>query len=157
MKPNVGLPDGKTKQVASSLGHVLADTYVLYVKTQNFHWNLVDPRFIALHKMFEEQYEQLAEATDVLAERIRGLGYLSPASLGEFLKLTSLKEAKSDLSGDEMLRTLLHDHETIIRTIRPLIAEFTEIHDEGSADVLIDRIREHEKTAWFIRSHLTKG
>lgn len=147
------LSEKKSSHLAQDLGHILANTYILYLKTQNFHWNVTDPRFHSLHEFFEEHYKQLAEAVDDLAERIRTLGVYAPASMKRFLELGSLEEAESHLSGDQMLRELLSDHETLVKEIRVLINKATDSGDEGSADLLIERLRYHEKTAWMIRSH----
>lgn len=141
------------KQVANSLSVVLADTYILYIKTQNFHWNVVDPRFYSLHKMLEKQYEELADAVDEIAERIRMLGQKSPGSMKEFLKLTSLQEADNDEAANEMIRQLANDHQAIAKHISPLIPTMQKLGDEGSADLLIQRLRYHEKTAWMLTSH----
>lgn len=153
MISKLGLNDKNIKKIVEELSQVLANTYIIYLKTQNFHWNVIDERFFFLHKMFEEQYEQLAEAVDVIAERIRILGHPTPASMREFLNLCTIKESKNHPSGQDMIRILVDDHEQIIREIRPKIAVFTDLHDEGSADMLIARIREHEKNAWMLRSH----
>lgn len=144
------------QQITTQLIHILADTYVLYLKTQNFHWNVVDPRFHSLHELFEEQYEQLAEATDIIAERIRMLGSHTPASMNQFLKQTSLEEAEGHYSGDEMLQLLLADHETCANQIRSSIEDCNRLNDAGTSDMLVARLREHEKAAWMIRSHLKK-
>lgn len=154
MATKIGISEKNIKQAVEILSLLLANTYVLYLKTQKFHWNVVDQRFYSLHKMFEEQYEQLAEAIDVIAERIRMLEHPTPATMKEFLKLATLKETDNVPGAQQMIRTLVNDHEQIIREIRPKIAELTELHDDGSADMLIGRIREHEKTAWMLRSHL---
>ncbi|MBN9377929.1 MAG: DNA starvation/stationary phase protection protein [Chlamydiales bacterium 38-26] len=154
MATKIGMSEKNLKQAVEILSLLLANTYVLYLKTQKFHWNVVDQRFYSLHKMFEEQYEQLAEAIDVIAERIRMLEHPTPATMKEFLKLATLKETDNVPGAQQMIRTLVNDHEQIIREIRPKIAELTELHDDGSADMLIGRIREHEKTAWMLRSHL---
>lgn len=154
MATKIGMSEKNLKQAVEILSLLLANTYVLYLKTQKFHWNVVDQRFYSLHKMFEEQYEQLAEAIDVIAERIRMLEHPTPATMKEFLKLATLKETDNVPDAQQMIRTLVNDHEQIIREIRPKIAELTELHDDGSADMLIGRIREHEKTAWMLRSHL---
>ena len=152
MATKIGMSEKNLKQAVEILSLLLANTYVLYLKTQKFHWNVVDQRFYSLHKMFEEQYEQLAEAIDVIAERIRMLEHPTPATMKEFLKLATLKETDNVPGAQQMIRTLVN--EQIIREIRPKIAELTELHDDGSADMLIGRIREHEKTAWMLRSHL---
>lgn len=140
-------------QTVQNLAEFLGDTYVLYVKTQNFHWNLIDPRFFFLHKMLEEQYEDLAETTDVIAERMRALGSKALGSMKEFLENSSLKEAPGEYSADEMLRQLANDHETIARGLHARIETANKEHDDGSADLFIQRLRVHDKTAWMLRSH----
>lgn len=152
-RANISLKPKAIEQLTHSLSVVLANTYLLYVKTQNFHWNVIDPRFYSLHKMLEEQYEGLAEAVDIIAERIRMLGNKSPASMEEFLELTTLKETSKQISGDEMLKQLLYDHEAIIKMLREKIDEAAEFEDQGTQDMYIQRLREHEKTAWMLRAH----
>ena len=154
MAVKLDLEPSVLQQIAQQLGMILADMYVLYVKTQNFHWNIVDPRFYSLHKFLEEQYEALAEAIDEVAERIRILGQRSPGSLQQFLDMTSLHESDGDLSGDEMLHALLKDHQSLAQQLRDRIEYVSNLRDEGTADLLINRLRFHEKTAWMIRSHL---
>lgn len=155
MANKLGISEKNVKKIVQDLSHILANTYVVYLKTQKFHWNVIDERFYSLHKMFEEQYEQLAEAIDIIAERIRMLEHPTPATMKDFLKLATVKETETyPSSGQQMIRILVNDHEQIIREIRPKIAEFTELHDDGSSDMLINRIREHEKIAWMLRSHL---
>jgi len=154
MNIDIGLEQNARKKIAHDLGIVLADTYVVYVKTQNFHWNVVDRRFYSLHLFFEKQYEELEESIDEVAERIRKLGERTPATLKQFLEMTTLKESKGDLSGDEMINQLLHDHESIIKSLRGYIEHASKLHDEGTADLLIQHLRFHEKTAWMLRSHL---
>lgn len=154
MASKLGIAEKNIKKIVSDLSILLSNTYVLYTKTQKFHWNVVDERFSILHKLFEEQYRELAEAVDEIAERIRMLEHKTPATLHEFLKLTTIKESDLIPGGQQMIRTLLADHEQIIREIRPKIAEFNELKDEGSGDLLIERMRAHEKMAWILRSHL---
>lgn len=149
---NKGLLPGGA-QVAKHLACLLADTYVLYTKTQKFHWNLVDSRFYSLHLLLQSQYEELAEANDEIAERIRMIGFDAPGSLKEFLDLTSLQEGLLKLSGDEMLNKLLQDHQTIIQSLRDGIKLALKNGDEGTADLFIERLRAHEKMAWILRSH----
>jgi len=144
----------KSTQLIDGLAHLLADTYMIYLKTQNFHWNVEGPNFHSYHKMFEEQYQQLAEATDVLAERMRALKVPAPASFSKFLQLTSLEEAGQHLSAQEMVRTLLHDHEIIAKEINGLFAVAEECGDEVTMDLFIQRKTEHDKTAWMLRSIL---
>lgn len=154
MANKLGISEKNIKRIVDGLSHILANTYIIYLKTQKFHWNVVDERFYSMHKMFEEQYEQLAEATDVIAERIRMLEQPTPATMKDFLKLATIKETENYPGGQQMIRILVNDHEQIIREIRPKIAELTELHDDGSSDMLMGRLREHEKTAWMLRSHL---
>lgn len=143
------------KQVIDGLSHLLADTYVLYLKTQNFHWNVEGPNFIAYHKLFEEQYLALAGATDLIAERIRALGALAPASFKKFSMLTSLDEAGSHLSAEDMIKELLKDHETISKQFEKLFAAAQKCKDEATLDLYIERKREHDKIAWMLRSTLS--
>lgn len=147
--------DQDTRQEAILiLSHLLADTYILYTKTQNFHWNVVDPRFYQLHKFFEAQYEELAEALDVIAERIRMLGGQAPGSMQKFLELSSLNEALEKLDGDKMLQQLAEDHHFLADSIRSSIEETSKSGDEGTTDMLINRLRSHEKNRWMLKSHL---
>jgi starvation-inducible DNA-binding protein len=154
MKTNSTVDRSTAVHIAQILSQILADTYIAYVKTQNFHWNLVDPRFHALHVYFEENYKQLAEATDELAERIRMLKMKSPGSLKEFLELGTLGESEGELSGNEMLAELCHDREILTQHIRPRIEEAIKMGDEGTGDLLIQHLKMHEKAAWMLRSHL---
>lgn len=157
MNIHIGLEKSVEQQVAHALGLLLADTYVLYTKTQNFHWNLIDPRFYSLHLFLEEQYKELAEANDEIAERIRMLGERSPGSLAQFLEMTNLSESDGHIGGNDMLQELLEDHEHLCSYIREQIELCSNLGDEGTADLLIKRIREHEKHAWMLRSHLGTG
>lgn len=143
-----------SSKIISHLSRFLADTYVLYLKTQNFHWNLKDPRFYSLHLLFETQYKDLADAVDEIAERIRMLHQATPASMREFLKLTHLKEAAGSYTGDKMIAELCQDHKEIAAFLRTHIEAVQKLGDEGSADLMIQRLRIHEKAAWFLRSHL---
>jgi len=156
MEANIGLEESVLQQVAQFLSFTLADSYVLYAKTQNFHWNIEDTRFYSLHLLLEKQYEDLAEAIDEIAERIRMLGQSAPGSLKQFVEMSSIKEAPVNLSGDEMLLNLLQDHEELIQGIRKQIALSSKLGDEGTADLLIQRLRWHEKTAWMLRSHFNQ-
>lgn len=154
MKVNYGLSEAAIDTLSKELGKILADTHILYVKTLNCHWNLEDPRFLFLHQMFQTQYEALAEATDLLAERIRMMGRTSPGSLRAFLKLGSLEELEEVVSGDEMIDLLAKGHEAAIVEMRRVIAISEKLGDPGTVDLLVDLVRDHEKTAWFLRSHL---
>lgn len=153
MDSNIIMDRASYQQVSQHLAQLLSDTYVLYTKTQNFHWNLVDPRFYFLHKMLETQYEELAEAIDEVAERIRTLDFKTPASMQQFLEMTLLDEAKGDMIANDMIRNLANDHQTIARGLHAKIDEANKVHDDGTADLFIERLRAHEKTAWMLRSH----
>jgi starvation-inducible DNA-binding protein len=142
------------QKIADELMHFLADTYALYLKTQNFHWNVTGPNFPALHKMFEEQYNELAAAVDMIAERIRALKCAVPASFSQFMKLTSLKEDNGNLSAKGMLKHLMKDHETIVQHAYIVLTKAQKTHDEATVDMLIERIREHEKIVWMLRSSI---
>jgi starvation-inducible DNA-binding protein len=142
------------QKVAEELGHFLADTYALYLKTQNFHWNVTGPLFYTLHKMFEEQYLELASAVDEIAERIRSLGGYTPASFSQFNQLSSLKEEKEKVEAVSMVEKLLKDHETLAQHATHLIETAQTAGDEGTADLLIQRLKVHEKFAWMLRSSL---
>lgn len=141
----------KTTQELQTL---LASTYVLYTKTQHFHWNVTGERFAMLHQFFEGQYENLAEANDELAERVRMLGEYALGTHDAFNKHSILKEQSKVPSADGMLKELLADHEAMIDQLSSSIAKFAEKNDEGTADLLTARLRWHQKTAWMIRSHL---
>jgi starvation-inducible DNA-binding protein len=144
-------------KVADELTHLLADTYALYLKTQNFHWNVTGPLFPQLHLLFESQYEELAEAVDVIAERIRALGSFAPASFSEFQKLSSLKEATgAHPSAEQMVKTLLKDHETISQHLHIIFEKAEQANDQGTLDMITERMRAHEKTAWMLRSSVEK-
>lgn len=153
MKIKLDLDKSVCQQIAQHVSLILADTYVLYTKTQNFHWNVVDPRFYGLHRFLEDQYKALAEGIDELAERIRMLGEKTPGSMRQFLERTTLTERNGDLTGEEMLLDLLNDHETLCRYIREIIPLCSKLGDEGTADLFTSRLRSHEKSAWMIRSH----
>lgn len=137
--------------IADELGHFLADTYAVYLKTQNFHWNVKGPLFYTLHKMFEEQYIELAAAIDEIAERIRALGCYTPASFAEFSKLTSIKEESQSISAEDMVKKLLKDHEILADHAEIVLSKAQKARDEGTADLLIQRLKAHQKIAWMLR------
>lgn len=141
-------------QIALMLAHFLSNNFVLYVKTLNFHWNMAGPQFFMYHKLLEHQYEELAKANDDLAERIRMLGGLSPGSMKELLSLAGLKESKSNLSWQEMIQDLVASHEAMIEECHHLIEFTDQKKDQGTSDLIIERIRFHDKQAWLLRSHL---
>lgn len=132
----------------------LADTYALYVKTQNFHWNVTGLEFFSLHLLFEKQYEDLADAVDEIAERVRALGSYVDGSFSAFQKRTSIPESNKKVSAQQMLKELVQGHETVTKLAHILIPKFEDLEDQGSADLLIKRLGIHEKAAWMLRSHL---
>lgn len=145
-----------TSNMIDGLSCLLADTYLLYLKTQNFHWNVTGPNFASLHHLFEQQYTQLSEAVDLLAERIRALNAVAPGSFAEFLKLTSLEEAEDGLNASDMVAALMKDHETMAATVNRMIHAAQEDDDEVTVDMLIERKTEHDKNVWMLRSTLGK-
>lgn len=151
-KPQTGISPGDARQLAEGLSRSLAATYVLYVKTQGFHWNVVGPLFYGLHKLSEEQYRDLAEAADNMAERIRALGHPAPASYAEFLKISPIDETSKPMSAEDMVGVLISDHETAARTFRELVSIAEKAGDVVTADLLTDRIQTHEEAVWMLRS-----
>jgi starvation-inducible DNA-binding protein len=156
MNPNLGITDKDRTAVVKILNTLLADEYVLYTKTRNYHWNVVGPQFNDLHKFFGEQYEQLDGLVDDVAERARQLGGHSVATLSEFVEEARLKEHPGQYpSAEEMLENLLADHETIIRQLRVDAAIASDkLHDAGTNDFLVGLMESHEKMAWMLRSFL---
>lgn len=154
MQINTGLADTDRLAIAAGLGKLLADSYTLYLKTHNFHWNVTGPQFNTLHQMFETQYTELALAVDEIAERIRSLGEKAPGSFREFAELSSIEEASGEPSAGEMLQQLLAGQEAVVRTARAALPLADDAHDDPTADLLTQRIQAHEKTAWMLRSML---
>jgi starvation-inducible DNA-binding protein len=146
----------ETQKVGEALSNVLADTFTLYLKTHNFHWNVVGPMFHTLHLMFEEQYNELWLASDAIAERIRSLGCTTPGSYREFSKLTYLREPEAVLSAAEMIAELLRDHETCARTARWALSVARTAVDAPTEDLLTQRLIVHGKAAWMLRSMLAE-
>ena len=151
---NIGIPEQQRKEIALGLSKLLADTYTLYLKTHNFHWNVTGPMFQTLHTLFMEQYTELWTSTDLIAERIRALDEYAPGSYTEFGKLTSLAEAKGVPPAREMITQLLEGHEAVIRTARSAVPMAEKGNDEVTMDLLTQRMTIHEKTAWMLRSLL---
>lgn len=151
----MGFSENTITTLTDSLKEVLASTYVLYLKTQNFHWNVETPHFFSYHKLFEEQYEDLAKATDLLAEQIRTFKVKSPGTMKEFLTLSFIEESEHSIPAKEMIQRLVKDHEKLSEKLREKVKESQNLEDEVTADVYIERLRAHEKTAWFLRSHLS--
>ncbi len=141
-------------QIIQELGKLLASNYTLYLKTQNFHWNVTGPFFQTLHLMFETQYNALALANDEIAERIRSLGAPAPGTYREFAALSFIQEPQEIPSAEDMVKALVADHEKIIAFAKDLIHHAGEIDDEGTIDLLTTRVSEQEKTAWMLRSFL---
>ena len=154
MKIDIGISENDRKAIANGLNHLLADSYTLYLMTHNFHWNVKGPMFNTLHLMFETQYTELAEAVDVIAERIRALGYPAPGTYGEFMEMSSIKEVKGQPNAEEMIKHLVHGQESVVRTARSLFNVVEKASDEPTADLLTQRMQLHEKTAWMLRSLL---
>ncbi|RZU99079.1 Dps family protein [Spiribacter vilamensis] len=151
---NIGIEENARVEIADGVSRVLADSYALYLKTHNFHWNVTGPMFNTLHMMFEEQYTELATAVDEIAERIRALGARAPSSFSEYSRLTSVPEETSTPNAQDMIRQLVTDHEIVARTAREVFVTADEAHDEPTADLLTERMKLHEKTAWMLRSML---
>lgn len=147
--------DKDTERLAEALSPVLANTFILSLKTQSFHWNVTGPMFYTLHSMFEEQYNELWQAGDAIAERIRTLGAAAPGSYREFSKLTYLRESEAVPSATGMIGELLSDHETSARTVRTALAIARSVVDSATEDLLTRRLLAHEKAAWMLRSLLT--
>jgi starvation-inducible DNA-binding protein len=156
MQIDIGIPDASRREIADGLGKLLADTYTLYLKTHNFHWNVTGPMFQTLHTMFETQYNELALAVDLVAERIRSLGHRAPGTYQEFAKLTVIKEDVSIPNAEEMTKQLVQGHEAVAKTARSLFPMAEKGNDEASLDLLTQRIQLHEKTAWMLRSLLER-
>ena len=149
----LALTDDARKVSVTALEQYLADSYVLYAKTQGFHWNVLSSDFVALHELWQSQYENLAESIDETAERIRMLGAFPVASLTTFVERSQLREVTTtDMSDVAMLTETLHDHEAMVRFLREQIPLTQAPGDEGTADYFIGRLRWHEKTAWFVQS-----
>lgn len=154
MSVNIGISDKEHKKIAEGLSKLLADTYTLYLKTHNFHWNVTGPMFNTLHLMFETQYNELALAVDSIAERIRALGYPAPGTYKEYARLSSIAEEEGVPEATEMIRKLVEGQEAVVRTARSLFPVIDAAGDEPSADLLTQRMQTHEKTAWMLRSML---
>lgn len=154
-KVNIGLVPNSRQKVIDMLGNIVADQYILYTKTRNYHWNVIGEDFIQYHKLFEDQYSAIDEDIDEVAERIRALGGKTPATLGEFLKSTTLKEHPAKYpTAKTMIANLLADHETVIRNLRKNIESCAKLGDAGTEDFLTQLMEKHEKTAWMLRATL---
>lgn len=152
MEINTGIAEPARKEIADGLSSLLADTYTLYLKTHVYHWNVTGQMFRALHTMFEEQYLELRDAVDEVAERIRALGHLTPLGYADFAALSSIPDDTESPDALEMVRRLATGHETVVRTARKVVAAAEKAADVASADLATQRINIHEKTAWMLRS-----
>lgn len=152
MEVNNGLTSDARKELADGLAHLLADTYTLYLKTHGYHWNVTGPMFRSLHLMFEEQYMELRDAVDVIAERIRALGHEAPGSYTEFAKLSSVPDEEGTPEAMEMVRRLVTGNEAVSRTARDVVKAAEGASDFATADLATQRIDIHEKTAWMLRA-----
>ncbi len=156
MQIDIGIDEKARKEIADGLARLLADSYTLYLKTHNFHWNVTGPMFNTLHLMFEGQYTELATAVDEIAERIRALGHPAPGSYQQFAKLSKVSEETGTPAAEEMIKQLVEAHETVARTAREVFPTAEAASDEPTADLLTQRLQVHEKTAWMLRSLLER-
>lgn len=151
MTMDIGIAQEDRKIIVDGLSRLLADTYVLYLKTHNFHWNVSGPMFRTLHLMFEEQYTELAGAVDSIAERIRALGFPAPGTYSVYAQLSSIPEPEGVPSAEQMIQQLVEGQEAVVRTARALFPQLERVSDEPTADLLTQRMQVHEKAAWMLR------
>lgn len=154
MAVSIGIPEEQRKTLSDGLARVLADTYTLLGKTHGFHWNVTGPNFHSLHEMFQEQYQDLVEAVDQIAERIRALGYFAPGSLSQFLKITSIQDEHGVPEARSMLEQLVRDHETANLACRSVEDLAEKVHDPVTQDLMNERMQAHEKAAWMLRASI---
>lgn len=154
MRIDIGIDEADRLEIAEGLSRLLADSYSLYLKTHNYHWNVTGPMFQTLHLMFETQYNELALAVDLIAERIRALGAFAPGSYSEFGALSSIPEDEDRPNASEMIKRLVKGQESVARTARSIYPVVERANDEPTADLLTPRLQVHEKTAWMLRSLL---
>lgn len=155
MKIELGISEKDRHAIAEGLSKLLADSYILYLKTHNFHWNVEGPMFNTLHLMFMDQYTELWNALDLIAERIRSLGSYAPGSYKKYSQLSSIPEAEGHAPATEMIKQLLHGHEAVVKTARAIYPLAEAGQDEVTLDLLTQRLQIHEKTAWMLRSLLS--
>ena len=153
-KIDIGISDKERKAIAAGLSHVLADAYTLYLKTHNFHWNVTGPMFQTLHLLFMDLYNEQWMAVDLIAERIRALGFPAPGTYSEFSALASIKESKGVPKAKDMLRDLVAGQESVARTARAVFPIAEKANDQPTCDLLTQRMQIHEKNAWMLRSLL---
>jgi len=154
MKIDIGIPESDREAIAHGLSRVMADTYSLYLKTHNYHWNVTGPMFQTLHLMFEQQYNELWRAVDVIAERIRALGYFAPGTYRSLSELSGIREEDGVPPAEKMIGNLVKGHEQAAATARKLFPVADEANDQATAELLTARLEVHEKTAWMLRSLL---
>jgi starvation-inducible DNA-binding protein len=154
MQIDIGIDASHRQAIAQDLSKVLADTYTLYLKTHNYHWNVTGPMFQTLHLMFEQHYNELALAVDAIAERIRALGFPAPGTYKQFTELSSITEDEGVPKAQEMVTQLVHGHEAVARTARAAFVAADAANDQPTCDLLTQRLQIHEKTAWMLRSLL---
>jgi len=154
---DIGISTNDRAAIAHGLSKLLADSYTLYLKTHNYHWNVTGPMFNTLHLMFEQQYTELATAVDLIAERIRALGHPAPGSYKAYAKLTGIVEEEGVPNAQEMIRQLVAGQEAVVRTARSIFPAVEAASDEPTADLLTQRMQVHEKNAWMLRSMLENG
>lgn len=152
MTIDLGIKEADRKKLAQGLGVLLADTYSVYLKSHNYHWNVEGPMFRTLHLMFEEHYNEMWMAADEIAERIRALGEPAPGTYAEFSRLSSIDETEGVPGAMDMVRDLVVGHEAIVRTARWLVGIAEEAEDQATADLATQRLAIHEKTAWMLRA-----
>ncbi len=150
-----GIPEETRTEIADGLANLLADSYLLYLKTHNFHWNVTGPMFVTLHELFEEHYTELAAAIDEIAERIRALGSFAPGSFSQFKELASIEEETGTPEAHEMVQQLIQGQEAVVRTARKVLPVAADADDEPTVDLLTQRMQIHEKNAWMLRSLLS--
>jgi starvation-inducible DNA-binding protein len=156
MEINTGISAKDRAKIAQGLSRLLADTYVLYLKTHNFHWNVTGPMFNTLHLMFMDQYNELWLALDLIAERIRSLGHPAPGTYAEFAKLASITETPGVPKAEQMIKLLVQGNEAVVKTARSILPLSDKASDEPTTDLLTQRMQIHEKNAWMLRSLLEK-
>lgn len=153
---DIGINEKDRKKISDGLSKLLADTYTLYLKTHNFHWNVTGPMFNTLHLMFEQEYNELALAVDLIAERIRALGFPAPGTYAEFSKLSSISESPGTIpSAEDMIKLLVEGNEAVVKTARAIFSTAARANDESTCDLLTQRMQIHEKTDWMLRSMIS--
>jgi starvation-inducible DNA-binding protein len=153
-KINIGIGDSERKEISVGLSRVLADTYTLYLQTQNYHWNVTGNMFGPLHVMFENQYTEMSPAIDQIAERIRTLGFVVPGTFSDFIELSSIRNTSGTPNTDKMLENIINGNESVINTLKIVMKVAIAANDEVSADLIVNRLKNHEKNTWMLRSVL---